>query len=424
MTTTYLQKVRHFSRNVRLYIIAWILIGFAYMGIYSVLFNLYLLRLGYGPQFIGLINGLGLFALAPASLPAGALGRRWGSRRMMIIGAIVNTVGFGLILLAESVPIGWRSGWLVGNWVLVCLAGPLFTVNGPPFLMGSTTPEERDLAFSVSSALSALAGFVGSVVAGFLPGFLSRALNVSLDQPAPFRYPLFLVSALYMIMILVLLATKEVAVGQTQEAVSEEGPAPFALIALMALVRLFWSTGDWAPNVFFNVYMDAVLHAPTSLIGSLAAVGKLMGGAAALAMPLLVARWGRERTIGWGTLALALSLVVLVLVPQWGAAGIGFIAARALISLLNPTFNVYGQEIVSPSWRAVISGATWMAMGLGASSIAVGGGYIVAALGYPSLFLTAAGLTGVGAILFWAYFHVPRGQLARTAVLSDAGQPD
>jgi MFS family permease len=414
MTTTYLQKVRLFSRNARLYIIAWALIGFGYIGIYLVLANLYLLRLGYGPEFVGLVNGIGLFAMVPSSLPAGALGRRWGSRRMMIAGMILMTAGFGFIPLAESVPTGWRSSWLVGNWVLACLAAPLFTVNGPPFLMGSTTPEERDHAFSVSQALSSLSGFAGSVVGGFLPGLFSSALGVALDQPAPYRYPLFLVAVLFFVGILVVLATREVGVGQTQESAAGEGRGPFILIAFAALFRLLLATGDYAPSTFLNVYMDAGLHAPTSLIGSVAAVGRLMGGVAALAMPIVVQRWGKEPTIGLGTMAVAFSLVVLVLVPHWGTASIGFIAAIALVSLVNSAFNVYGQEIVSPGWRAVMSGANWMAMGVGASSIVAGGGYIIAALGYRSLFLTAAALTGVGAILFWAYFRVPRGELART----------
>ena len=365
MFTTYLQKLRLFNRNVRLYIIAWALIGFGYLGIYTVLFNLYLLRLGYGPEFVGLVNGVGLFALALFSLPAGALGRRWGSRRMMIIGMILMTVGFGLIPLAEFIRINWQSSWLVGNWVLVGLGAPLFVVNGFPFLMGSTTPEERDHAFSVQGALYPLAGFTGSLVGGFLPRFFSRTLGVPLDQPAPYRYPLFLVGVLCFIGILVLLGTREVGVGQTQERVSKEGRAPFSLIALMALVMLLRATGEWTPNIFFNVYMDAGLHAPTSLIGSLVAVGRLIGGVAALAMPFVVKRWGKERTIGLGTMGVALSLLVLVLIPYWGAAGIGFVGAMALVYLVNAAFNLYHQEIVSPGWRAVMSGATFMAMGLG-----------------------------------------------------------
>ena len=94
MLTAYFQKLRLFNRNVWLYLITWALIGFSYSGIFLVVFNLYLLRLGYGPEFVGLVNGVGLFAMALSSLPAGVLGKRWGSRRMMILGMSLMTIGF------------------------------------------------------------------------------------------------------------------------------------------------------------------------------------------------------------------------------------------------------------------------------------------------------------------------------------------
>ena len=80
MATTYLQKLRLISRNARLYLAGVALQGPGW-GIFSVLFNLYLLRLGYGPRFVGLVSGAAMLTLALGSLPAGALGRRWGSRR-------------------------------------------------------------------------------------------------------------------------------------------------------------------------------------------------------------------------------------------------------------------------------------------------------------------------------------------------------
>jgi hypothetical protein len=76
MVTTYAQKLRLFNRDVRLYMVTWILAGFCFVGIYMVLFNLYLLRLGYDPEFIGLVNAAGSLAFAILSLPAGALGGR------------------------------------------------------------------------------------------------------------------------------------------------------------------------------------------------------------------------------------------------------------------------------------------------------------------------------------------------------------
>ena len=42
-----------------------------------------------------------------------------------------------------------------------------------------------------------------------------------------------------------------------------------------------------------------------------------------------------------------------------------------------------------------------------------GGGHIITGLGYRSFFLTTAGLTLTGALIYWVYFRVPRGELAR-----------
>ena len=75
MAANYVKALRLFGRDVRLYLITAALVGFCWQGIYVVLFNLYLLRLGYGPEFVGLVGAVGLLAYAVLSLPAGALGR-------------------------------------------------------------------------------------------------------------------------------------------------------------------------------------------------------------------------------------------------------------------------------------------------------------------------------------------------------------
>ena len=59
MFASYLQKMRLFSRSTWLYLVSSAAIGFGYMGIAGVLLNLYLVRLGYGPEFAGLIFATG-----------------------------------------------------------------------------------------------------------------------------------------------------------------------------------------------------------------------------------------------------------------------------------------------------------------------------------------------------------------------------
>ena len=88
MVTTYLRTLHKFSREARLYLITYALWG-GFFGIHGVLFNLYLLRLGYDAEFIGWVNGVGRFTFGAASLPAGALGGRLGNRRTIIAGCVL-----------------------------------------------------------------------------------------------------------------------------------------------------------------------------------------------------------------------------------------------------------------------------------------------------------------------------------------------
>jgi predicted MFS family arabinose efflux permease len=146
---------------------------------------------------------------------------------------------------------------------------------------------------------------------------------------------------------------------------------------------------------------------PTSLTGVLMAVGQILAVPSVLIVPLLIERWGQFRAVLVGTIGMALSLLPLALFPHWGAAGLGYVGATALGLIVRPAFTVYSQEIVLPRSRALMSGAATMAAGLSTSVMAFGGGYLIAAWGYPGLFLTGAGLTVVGGLLFWVYFRVP-----------------
>ena len=108
MFKTYLQTLRLFSRNTWLFLLVSVLTTISYVGIYVMLFNLYLLRLGYGLELIGLINAAAQLGVAAFSIPAGMLGRRWGSRRMIIAGLTVATAGLALVPLVEFLPVPWR----------------------------------------------------------------------------------------------------------------------------------------------------------------------------------------------------------------------------------------------------------------------------------------------------------------------------
>ncbi|MEZ4735828.1 MAG: hypothetical protein R3E79_52735 [Caldilineaceae bacterium] len=86
---TYFATVRAFSREARLLLATQALVAISYIGIYLVLFNLYLVRLGYDTGFIGWINGISFLSFALFSLPAGMAGARWGLRWTAIGGLLL-----------------------------------------------------------------------------------------------------------------------------------------------------------------------------------------------------------------------------------------------------------------------------------------------------------------------------------------------
>ena len=160
----------------------------------TVVFNLFLLRLGYAPDFIGQVSSAGLIFFALCSLPAGAIGDRLGNRRAMIIGLTIMMVSNFSMVLVEFVPPSLQSGWLFGAYIVSYSGVALYFVNTAPFLMASITDAQRSYAFSIQSAMISFAAFIGSILGGLLPAFFARLLSLNLDSAIPYRYPLLLAS--------------------------------------------------------------------------------------------------------------------------------------------------------------------------------------------------------------------------------------
>ena len=413
--SAYRRLLRSFHRDVRLFLFAAALQGFSISGVRKVLFNLYLLRLGYGPEFVGLANAVGWLAVAGFSVVAGAIGARWGNRRALLAGMVLMSGGTGLLPLAESVSIAWQVIWVLACTVLAYLGVALYFVNSLTFLMGVTGPRERGQAYATQVALETLAGFAGSLIGGALPAVFAAVLKVSTQDPAPYRYPQFLAAVLLIPGVLGLSKACDHHTTPLQERMTATGQAPYGLILVLTIAVMLRLAGRSAVDVFFNIYLDTQLGASTSVIGALSAAALLLSAPVALAATPLVARWGKIRTITVASLAMALSILPLALFPHLIAAGAGFIGLSVCFVVMAGPMRMYTQEIVAPVWRGAMSGVLMTGVGLTNAAMALGGGYAIATAGFRGMFLLGAALTVVGALLFWAYFRVPRGEAKKDA---------
>ncbi|NLS76442.1 MAG: MFS transporter [Chloroflexi bacterium] len=413
---TYWQAYRRFNRDVRLALSSHALVSFAMVGIMGVLFNLYLLRLGFDAVYIGLVAGISSMARAVACLLAGSVGARWGARRPMMAGIIVSIIFMALLLANEWLPAGARGAWILIAYVLAAAGQSTHMVFCTPFLSASTDATTRTHVFSVLAAISPLASFAGSLIGGLLPGALAGALGASLSDVAPYRYALLLAPLLLLPTLPILRAVRDMdrGMGQGARQAAERGSAaPYGIMAMLVVVMLFRWAGRAPTSTFFNVYLDDQLGASTALIGALAAAGSLLNVPGALFMPAIVARWGAYHTLIWCTVAMGFCLLPLALVPHWLAAGLSYVLTLGLYGITSPAITVYSQEMVSAEWRPAMSGIMNMSVGLGSGLMAFGGGYAIAALGYRPLFLISAICMAIGAVVFWAYFRTPRGEMRR-----------
>lgn len=393
------------------------LVGFTLLnGIYPVLFNLYLLRLDYGVELIGTINAIGMLGFALFALPSGALADRWGLRRAMGIGLILAVLANGALPLFEFLPTSVHVACTLGAQLAGSAGMALYFVNSAPFLAAAAAPEERTHAYSVRMASSTVAGFVGSLFGGTLPGLLAPILHVPLDHPAPYRYSLLGAAILCIPAVLALLAMRGAHLTPhrqahrsplSQFAAGGSDKVPWAPLAAMAVVMVLLAAGTGTSRTFFNVYLEDGLRMSTATIGIIFAAIQLASVPASLAMPLLAQRWGTYRTVVWTSLGSAISMLPLALIPHWAAATFGRLGVYALSSLSDPALSVYQMEAVHPRWRGVMSGISSMALGLSWTALAFSGGYMIAALGYRALFLLAAALNVGGTLLFWACFRGP-----------------
>ena len=407
----YVHALRLFSRNVRIFLLCSLLLGFGFFGVYAVLLNLYLLRLCYGAGVVGLVNGMGMVAYAVFSLPAGALGARYGSRQMLRVGFIFIALGMGLLPAAQFLSGTAQVAWIVVTYTVTSMGLDVYFVNSNPFMIQSTTPRERMHLYSLRVGTSPIAAFVGALVGGLLPGALAAALPIS--ETGAFALALLAPWVAVVIAVVALFHT-EPTPPATEDSPRPTGPGsaaaalPLLVITMMGLVIMMRIAAEGAQRSFFNVYLESILAMPTAQIGLLAATGQLVGGFAALVTPSFTRRWGLERVIFWASLGMGASTALFALVPHWAAAAIGYAGLVSFTYIQRPCSLRFTMEIVPVRWREAAAGVANMVAGIGWGVMSFAGGYAVGAYGFQSFFLVSAIITASSAVVFLLYFGVPR----------------
>jgi AAHS family 4-hydroxybenzoate transporter-like MFS transporter len=411
MVAAYVQALRGSHRNVRLLLTNSALLGFAIDGgIYSVILNLYILRLNFGPEFVGQANSLANLVFAFGSMAAGWLGTRFGSRRIMILGLAVTGTGALAVPMTNTLPPLWHAPWILISFTIAYSGLSLYYVNSGPYLLKATREDARGNVFAFQSAVNSVASFAGGLFGGLMPALFAGMLGVTMLQPGPYGIPLFLVGIIVLVALGVVLQTRDDEEDQPLEIKAEAGGAPSVtsangLIAFMAGVRFLQVAGIGVAMTFFNVYMDSGLGMATAQIGFIAATARLVAVPVALLGPSLSRRLGFGATAVFASTMAGLSMLPIAFGGSAAVAGLGFVGVMSFTSMRYPAFYVFMMERTPERLRAIMNGANEMAAGLSFAAVSLVAGFVIVQVGYGAAFAMGAALTLLGTAVLGVYVY-------------------
>jgi len=164
-----------------------VIVGAA-LGVFRLLFNFYILSLGYDETLVGnLTTATSLTALI-AALPMGYLADLIGRKRSLILGGSAVVTAILIMVAFPAAPV------FIGMNVLIGLGQSLSGVTMGPFLMENSTEKERVYLFSFSSGLTTASSFVGNWVGGQMPTWLGNLQQVSATSTRAYGASLLIIA--------------------------------------------------------------------------------------------------------------------------------------------------------------------------------------------------------------------------------------
>ena len=395
----YLSRVRKFQHNARWYLLFSLMSGFA-MGIMRLLFNFYVLSLGFDSSTLGLLVALPPIVVTISAIPMGMLGHRIGFRAALLIG-VVLMAGSMVGLSLSSVLVG-----LVFFAALRGLSQTMLQVSSAPFMAENSSTDERTHLFSVQFAARLFANFFGLLLAGVLPSIIAGVLHVGAESPTAYRGALLVGAALYSLALLPLLRTKRepIAHEQTAPLRLREMFHPPGLLFRLFLPQVVIGLGAGALVPFLNVFFKVKFGVPDATLGVLFAFQSVLMAFATLIGPVLADRWGKTKAVvGMQVLSVPF-LGILGYMPTLSLSAVGFLCRAALMNAANPLYTAFAMDKVSSKQRGAASAMMQMSWQGTRAISSLSSGYLQEASGFTLLFPITIVMYSLASLLIYTFF--------------------
>lgn len=389
-------NLRDYNDNVRRFFLFGIPL-FSGMMIQSLLYNLYLTRLGFQEDFIGQMAGLAPLASGLLAVPTGIISDRVGRKPFLLATAVIMAVTqVGLCTVTD------RAMLLVLSFV-AGTSGAFIWVNHVPFLSENAAPERRAQAIAIWMSIQVITRMVMSLVAGSLPDLMGRLTDTSSAEAEPFRYALYVGSALCLVAMLPLIG---VHAKSRDRGIEQDNPAAFPLRIFVAFgatsVCRGASMGFSFP--FFNVFFQQALGLSTPMIGLIFFLSLVAAVPSTVLAPSMARRLGPIRTVVPTRIIGSFALVLLGFSDNLALGFACFLTAAIVEAITTPTEMTYATQIVPSRYWARMQSLRVTGFQIPAGLASLAAGFLIVEYGYWATFALAGALRLVSALILLSVF--------------------
>ncbi len=463
---SYLRQFWRMNRNARLYLLSNTLNSIA-VGIFLLLYNLYLVALGYQANFIGWLLVIGVIGGGLGMVTTSLLLARFGMKDTLLWSSVVAGVaGAFQLLIPQAVSL------IITTFVLG-IAGGIYLVIGAPLLAEGTQESDRSHIFSLNTALALICAVIGQALGGYLPHLMSlpavsqsgllhaaEPLLVSGGEARSYELALLLagvIAAPSLLPILLMDPTppregrrERLSLGAFRPQVRLRGlptqaherspltragrfcsglwlPIGAVLTAMrgpigrIALVEGLIGLGAGLFIPYFNLYFVEHLGVSTTFYGLMTAISTALMAFATLAGPFFAVRLGKVRATVIGHLVSLPFLVLLGFTHTLPLVLAFYLVRWSLMNMAEPVLLSYFMSVVHPDERSAANSAYNLSFwGCQAAGGAIGG-VIIADNNFTLPFVLAALLYLLATALLWRFFKDRRA--LKTALTTDGPIP-
>lgn len=356
---------------------SFILFNFGLL-VFFLLYNLYLLDLGFREDTVGTVAasfGAGNIA---GSLASAFVAVRLGLRNSLILCFLATGITLALRASVET------SSWLKSLAFLGGLFQSLWAVCLSPVVAAMTDHRNRPRLFSITFASGIALGVLAGVIGGALPALLGST-----------RRALWLASLAEVLAVFPLLG-----LNLGGDAASRARPYKVDSFLLRFLAALaVWGLATGAFNPFFNVFLRRDLGMPVETVGLVFSVAQLAQVVAILLAPLVYRRFGLVAGIALTQAATGVALAGLGFAPP-ALAGFAYALYMSVQYMGEPGVYSLLMNRVAEPYRTGASALNVVVL-FGAQAVAAwAAGHAIAAVGYGPVLATAAALALLAALTF------------------------